>query len=202
MLVLGAGLRSGGVTSEEVERAIREGVRFLKSQQQPDGSWPEAEAQVKTGTTSLVTLALLTAGEKADSPTIQRGARVPARLRPGAAPQHLRHRAPDHGLRRRRARARPAADRSPTSTGWSRPRSSRATASPGRARGPTPSSSAAGRRQLQHPVRPAGPERRQRGRRPVKPEVWALRAAYCERLPEPRRRLGLHAAAQPVDRAA
>ena len=71
MLVLAPACASGGVTSEQVERAIREGVRFLKSQQQPDGSWTEAEAQVKTGTTSLVTLALLTAGEKVDSPTIQ-----------------------------------------------------------------------------------------------------------------------------------
>src|SRR5262245_23612250 len=61
----------GGVTSEQVERAIREGIRFLKSQQQPDGSWTDAEAQVKTGTTSLVTLALITAGEKVESPTIQ-----------------------------------------------------------------------------------------------------------------------------------
>src|SRR5215471_4784885 len=61
----------GGVTSEQVERAIREGIRFLKAQQQPDGSWTDAEAQVKTGTTSLVTLALITAGERIDSPVIQ-----------------------------------------------------------------------------------------------------------------------------------
>ena len=27
------------VTRDEVERAIREGVRYLKSQQRPDGSW-------------------------------------------------------------------------------------------------------------------------------------------------------------------
>ncbi len=72
VVVLGPACVRGGVTSEQVERAIREGVRYLKDRQQPDGSWTEAEAQVKTGTTSLVTLALLTAGEKPDSPTIQR----------------------------------------------------------------------------------------------------------------------------------
>src|SRR5438876_5327405 len=61
----------GGVTSQEVERAIRDGVRFLKDQQRPDGSWPEIEDRANTGTTSLVTLALVTAGERPDSPTIR-----------------------------------------------------------------------------------------------------------------------------------
>jgi hypothetical protein len=61
------------VTKEEVERAIREGVRFLKSlPQRPDGSWPDVEPEAKTGTTSLITLALLTAGEKPDSPVIKK----------------------------------------------------------------------------------------------------------------------------------
>ena len=32
-----------GVTSEQVERAIREGVRFLKERQRPDGSWPDVD---------------------------------------------------------------------------------------------------------------------------------------------------------------
>src|SRR4051794_38773886 len=71
LLFLSPACARGGVTSEQVERAIREGIRFLKAQQQPDGSWTDAEAQVKTGTTSLVTLALITAGEKAESPAIQ-----------------------------------------------------------------------------------------------------------------------------------
>jgi hypothetical protein len=70
VVVLGTPCARAGVTSEQVERAIREGVRFLKDKQAADGSWTEAEAQVKTGTTSLVTLALLTAGEKPDSPKI------------------------------------------------------------------------------------------------------------------------------------
>jgi hypothetical protein len=61
----------GGVTGQEVENAIRDGMRFLKTRQRPDGSWPEVEGRANTGTTSLVTLALLTAGEKQDSPTIR-----------------------------------------------------------------------------------------------------------------------------------
>ena len=60
------------VTREEVERAIREGVRFLKAQQRADGSWSDVENEAKTGTTSLITLALLTAGEKAESPVIRK----------------------------------------------------------------------------------------------------------------------------------
>src|SRR5262249_17895697 len=86
-MFLGPACAHGGVTSEQVERAIREGVRFLKSQQQADGSWTDAEAQVKTGTTSLVTLALITAGERVDSPVIQKSLE---NLR-GFGPQQLRN---------------------------------------------------------------------------------------------------------------
>ncbi|WP_250846789.1 DUF4159 domain-containing protein [Aquisphaera insulae] len=60
-----------GVTRDEVERSIREGVRYLKQQQRADGSWHDAVDDARTGTTSLVTLALLTAGETTDSPTIR-----------------------------------------------------------------------------------------------------------------------------------
>ena len=70
-LMSGPGPARGAVTSEQVERAIRDGMRFLKAQQRPDGSWPEVEERSKTGTTSLVTLALLTAGERPDSPAIR-----------------------------------------------------------------------------------------------------------------------------------
>jgi hypothetical protein len=87
VVVLGSNPVRGGVTSEQVEKAIREGVRYLKDKQAADGSWTEAEAQVKTGTTSLVTLALLTAGEKPDSDTIQRALTY---LR-GYGPQQLRN---------------------------------------------------------------------------------------------------------------
>ena len=60
-----------GVTREEVERAIREGVRFLKGQQRDDGSWADVENDARTGVTSMVTLSLLTAGEKPDSKAIR-----------------------------------------------------------------------------------------------------------------------------------
>ncbi len=64
--------RPAGVSSEQVERAIRDGTRYLKSQQQGDGSWLEIENRANTGTTSLITLALLTAGEKPGSEPIRR----------------------------------------------------------------------------------------------------------------------------------
>jgi hypothetical protein len=79
MVVLAAVLLSttarptrAGVTREEVERAIQEGVRYLKQIQRIDGSWPDADAEAHTGTTSLATLALLTAGEPPSSPHITR----------------------------------------------------------------------------------------------------------------------------------
>lgn len=75
MIVLGSSLipapsARAAVTQEEVERSLREGVRFLKSQQRADGSWAEVSDAAPSGSTSLVTLALLTAGESVDSPTI------------------------------------------------------------------------------------------------------------------------------------
>ncbi len=51
---------------------IREGVRFLKAQQHPDGFWADIDKNAKTGITSLVTLALLASGEKPDSPAIEK----------------------------------------------------------------------------------------------------------------------------------
>jgi hypothetical protein len=60
----------GAVTRQEVERAIRDGVRFLIRQQRDDGSWADADPRAQTGTTSLVTLALLTAGESPKSPAV------------------------------------------------------------------------------------------------------------------------------------
>src|SRR5579883_1310139 len=58
------------VTREQVEKAIRDGVHYLKSKQRPDGSWAEVDTDAHTGGTALVTLALLTAGEPANSPQI------------------------------------------------------------------------------------------------------------------------------------
>jgi hypothetical protein len=63
------------VTREQVETAIRNGVSFLKSSQRADGSWVDADNEAHTGTTSLVTLALLTAGEPVSSPTVTRALR-------------------------------------------------------------------------------------------------------------------------------
>src|SRR5262249_39398927 len=67
---------------ERVGRAIREGVRFLKTQQRPDGSWPEVDASAKSGTTSLATLALLEAGEDPDSWAIRRALQFLRGFRP------------------------------------------------------------------------------------------------------------------------
>ena len=61
-----------GVTREEVERSIRDGVRYLKEQQNKDGSWNDLDEKTRTGMTSLVTLALLTAGEKPKSTEIHK----------------------------------------------------------------------------------------------------------------------------------
>lgn len=77
-------IRSAGaaVTRDEVERAIRGGVRFLLKEQRDDGSWAEADDEAKTGTTSLVTLALLTAGESPNSEPIRKALRFLRRFDP------------------------------------------------------------------------------------------------------------------------
>jgi hypothetical protein len=62
----------GGVTSEEVESSIKRAMKFLKEAQRDDGSWLDADTEARSGTTSLVTLALLTAGEPLNSITISR----------------------------------------------------------------------------------------------------------------------------------
>ena len=71
------------VTREEVERAIRGGVRFLLKQQREDGSWADVEEASRTGTTSLITLALLTAGESPDSDALRRSIEYLRRFDPG-----------------------------------------------------------------------------------------------------------------------
>ncbi len=62
----------GDVTREQVERAIRDGVAHLKGEQAADGSWTDVVQTANTGTTSLVTLALLTAGEPPTEPHVAR----------------------------------------------------------------------------------------------------------------------------------
>jgi len=57
------------LTKERVDRAIRDGVRFLKREQErtADGSWtsPEGNAKNTVGLTALAALTLMTAGEPA-----------------------------------------------------------------------------------------------------------------------------------------
>src|SRR5271157_1877501 len=73
LAILAGGVPShGAVTREDVERAIRDGLRYLKQEQRADGSWDEVSQPAKTGTTSLVTLAIWTAGEKPDSPSVRK----------------------------------------------------------------------------------------------------------------------------------
>ena len=71
------------ITREEVERAIRGGVRFLLSEQRSNGSWVDVEESARTGMTSLATLALLTAGESADSEPIRRALEYLRKFDPG-----------------------------------------------------------------------------------------------------------------------
>ena len=73
----------GAVTREEVERAIRAGVRYLLDKQRDDGSWPDVEEESKTGTTSLITLSLLTAGESPESEPIRRALKFLRGFDPG-----------------------------------------------------------------------------------------------------------------------
>ena len=74
--------RHRSALSEQVERAIRAGVEFLKAHQRPNGSWPDVENEAKTGTTSLVTLALLSSGEKSDLPAITQALEFLRRFHP------------------------------------------------------------------------------------------------------------------------
>lgn len=68
----GATLSLGqGITPEMVQEAIRRGVNYLKSVQNPDGSWGDWPLQ-PGARTSLCTLALLNAGVKPSDPVIQK----------------------------------------------------------------------------------------------------------------------------------
>ena len=46
-LACGQATAWGGVTSEEVEQAIRNGVKFLKERQRADGSWQIGRASCR-----------------------------------------------------------------------------------------------------------------------------------------------------------
>ena len=151
------------MTREDVERAIRDGTRYLKQEQRADGSWDDANTQARTGTTSLVTLALLTAGERPDSPVIRK------------ALDHLRRFGPDAARSTYAialqtmvfAAAEPERDqlRIAANVDWLEAAQIKPGQHGPRAAGPT-SRGAQRRRQLEHPVRAAGPQRGRRGRRP------------------------------------
>jgi Domain of unknown function (DUF4159) len=87
-IVLGLASEVRAASREEVERAIRNGIQYLKGIQKEDGSWAEVDNDSIPGTTCLVTLALLNAGEPTDSLTISRAlqwlrkfeAAIPARV--------------------------------------------------------------------------------------------------------------------------
>ncbi len=68
---------------KQVEAAIRQGVDFLKAQQKPDGSWADIENDARTGVTSMVTLALLSAEKKPDSQAIKHALEYLRRFSPG-----------------------------------------------------------------------------------------------------------------------
>ena len=171
---------------EQVERAIREGVQFLKAQQQPDGSWADVEADAKTGTTSLVTLALLvgrrearlTHGPQGDSITSAVSAPTTctaltrSRCKPWSSPPP--------------SRSATGCGSSPTSSGWSEPRfKSRRSAVAGPARGATPIPSAprpGDNSNTQYAL--LGLHAASEAGVPVKPAVWELARAYWEQCPE------------------
>ncbi len=58
-------------------------MALLASTQRHDGSWTDIELEARTGTTSLVTLAPLSAGETADSPFICKALDYLRRFGPG-----------------------------------------------------------------------------------------------------------------------
>ncbi len=59
------------VTAEQVRDGIERGVKYLRRQQFPDGSWQEITPILAGGVTALCTLAMLNAGVPKDDPQIQ-----------------------------------------------------------------------------------------------------------------------------------
>jgi hypothetical protein len=73
LALIGGRPASAEVTADQVKQAISRGVDYLKRQQSENGSWSSSRTSgngQETGLTSLVTLALLTAGEPVDSPAM------------------------------------------------------------------------------------------------------------------------------------
>ncbi len=63
------------LTAEKVRKAIKRGVDNLKKCQSADGSWAGVTGH-EGGSTALITLALLNAGEKPDSPQIKKSLKI------------------------------------------------------------------------------------------------------------------------------
>ena len=63
------------LSADLVRKAIRRGVDNLRKKQRPDGSWLGVSAY-EGGSTALITLALLNAGEKPSSPQIQKAMKL------------------------------------------------------------------------------------------------------------------------------
>lgn len=74
LALLATGRDAGAeVTAEQVDASIKGAIRFLKGEQRGDGSWDEYLGDTyPMGTSALVTLALLTAGESPDDPQMQK----------------------------------------------------------------------------------------------------------------------------------
>ncbi len=60
------------ITGEEVKLAVRAGVRYLKDRQFPGGGWPESHGR-RGGSSALVVLAMLQAGEPAPDEVVRSG---------------------------------------------------------------------------------------------------------------------------------
>jgi hypothetical protein len=61
------------VSSQQVIQAVQRGLAYLRSQQQPEGNWPEWPGPYHGGTTALGLLAMLTAGVPPDDPAVKAG---------------------------------------------------------------------------------------------------------------------------------
>ncbi len=146
-----------------------------------------------------MTLALLTAGEKVDSPTIQQALGF---LR-GFGPQQLNSTYAIGLQTMVFAAAEPERDRARIVANVEWLERAAAQERPARAvagKLDLHRLSGIARRQLQHPVRTVGPECRQRGRRARPAGSLGTFARVFRGLSESRRRLGLYAQAQAIDR--
>jgi len=67
-----AGQGAGGVTSEQVRRAVGRAVAYVRQRQRGDGSWPDYHGH-RGGVTALSVLGLLQSGVESDDPAVAGG---------------------------------------------------------------------------------------------------------------------------------